>query len=78
MLMECSDDNFILPTWITPVTNDTPHPLMRAKNLCIEQGITYSQYKEEAVFDIMGNKGLVRSMNTMTVQGSVKMVISPW
>ena len=45
MFMEYSGDNFFLPTRMTPITNDNPQPLMRAKKLCIEQRITYSQYK---------------------------------
>ena len=78
VLMELSGNNFFLPTWMTPGTNENPHPIMRAKKLCIEQCITYSQYKEEVVLHMRGKKGLARSMNTMTVQGSVKMVTSPW
>ena len=49
MLMECSGDNFFLPTCMTPINNDTTHSLMRAKKLCIERRIKYTQYKEEVV-----------------------------
>ena len=78
IFIECSGDNLFLPTWMNPGSNDTPHPLMRLNKICIEQRITYPQYKEEVVFHMRGKKGLLRYMNTMIVQGSVNMIISLW
>ena len=40
MLMELSGDNFFLPTFMTPRTNDNPHALIREKKIFIEQHIT--------------------------------------
>ena len=78
LLTEFSGYNLFLPTWITPVTNYTPHPLMRSNNLCMEQRMTYLSYKEELVLHMRGNKCLLIYMNNMIVKGNFNMLISPW
>jgi len=73
---EC-DGLLFLPTFMTPGTNENPHQLIRAKRACVERSITHDQYIDQVTGFMRGKKGAVRSINNITVQGSLRMVISP-
>jgi len=70
--------DLFLPTWFTRGTDETPHRLMSAKRACVQGTIQYEQYVDQVVASMRGKNGSVRAVNTMTVQGSCRMVISPW
>jgi hypothetical protein len=76
--MESHGNNLYLPSWMTPSTDNNMHPLQSLKVQCKQGRCTYSKYKAAVLSHLRGKHGYVRSaMCRMTVQGSIKMVISP-
>jgi len=75
--MELHANNLYLPSWMTPSADNNIHPLHSLKIQCKEGRCTYTRYKATVLSYLRGKHGYVRSMCRMTVQGSIKMVISP-
>lgn len=74
--VEMFDGNVLLPTFMTPGTQDRPHVLMVSKRAYVRHSITYDMYIKDVVQYMRGKSGIVRSINSMVIQGSMRMVIS--
>lgn len=75
--IESHNGMHFLPTFLTPGTEEQPHDLMTAKMACVKGSLDYDEYKNRVVSHMRGKRGSVRSINSLTVQGSIRMVISP-
>jgi hypothetical protein len=72
------DGQLLLPIYITPGTADRPHQLMVSKRSYVNGSISYDDYLDNVLSYMRGKSGAVRSVNSIPVQGSLRMVISPW
>jgi hypothetical protein len=53
------------------------HPLAVAKTKCLRGTMSYNGYRAQVVSMMQGKLGYVRSLTSITVEGSMKIVISP-
>ncbi len=66
----------LIPSTLTPSTKDHLNQYQRYKDDLCNGYINYDEYMRVTSKIMMGKKGLVRSMSSMCVEGSIKMVIS--
>ncbi len=66
-----------MPSIMTQSSMVVEHTLMAAKKQRFDGTISSQEYKDEVVKDMRSKKGYVMSMNSITVEGYLKMVISP-
>lgn len=69
--------NTFLPVFMTKSSDDRQHPLMRLKSMCLSNRCTIDDYRSEVVKYMRSKTGYLRNMNSIVVEGSLKMVISP-
>jgi hypothetical protein len=65
-----------IPTNMTRSSADRQHPLMQLKQRCINGVVDPRDYRMEVVKHMRSKTGHIRSMNSIVVEGSLKMVIS--
>ena len=75
--IESNKGQIFMPSNMTPSSNDVEHPLMVAKSRTLTGRISYSEYQDQVVRYMRSKTGYIRSMNSIAVEGSLKMVISP-
>jgi hypothetical protein len=75
--MEHYGSMLFLPSWMTPPSKDIDSALFVLKNKCINGRISYDVYVKAVLSMLRGKSGYVRSVSKMSVQGSMRMVISP-
>ena len=66
----------LLPSTLTPKIQDMKNPYQRHKDDLNRGSITYESYRKCVSRMMMGKKGAIRSMASIRVEGTVKMVIS--
>ena len=66
----------LIPSTLIPSTQDHLNQYQRYKDDLCNGYMNYDEYKRLTSKIMMGKKGLVRSMSSMCVEGSIKMVIS--
>jgi hypothetical protein len=66
-----------LPDWMTPSSKTEVNPLIVLRQHCITGRAPYSTYVSSVMSLLRGKTGYVRSTSRMTVEGSIRMVISP-
>ncbi len=67
-----------MPTTLTRSTTDRKHVLMESKTRHILGHILIEDYRNEVISSMRGKTGSLRSITSITVEGSLKMVISPY
>ena len=75
--IERSGDDIFMPCTMTQSGVENEHALMIAKNKRLQNEITQEEYKIEVVKHMRSKMGYIISMNSITVEGSLHMVISP-
>jgi len=66
-----------LPSWMTPSSRGRENELFLLKNKCIAGRAAYDVYVKAVLSTLRGKSGYTRSVSTMSIQGSLRMVISP-
>jgi hypothetical protein len=75
--IEVYEDMVFLPLWMTPSSSSVENPLHTLKLACVRKSSIYPEYIAAVLSLLRGKTGCLRSINSMVVQGSLKMVISP-
>lgn len=77
--LESKEDttDVMLPCTMIPNIDEVTNRYQRYKNTLCVGSMGYDQYKTLTSKIMMGKKGLVRSINSVNIDGSMKMVISP-
>jgi hypothetical protein len=74
-----TDDNMLytmLPSTLIPDHNETTSIYQRHKDDLCSSCIDFDTYKKLNSKIMMGKKGLIRAINSIKIEGSMKMVIS--
>ncbi len=75
--IESDGTHIFMPTTMTWSSANRVHPLMKLKQDCVDGLADIHSYRMEVVKQMRSKTGHVRAMNSITVEGSLKMVISP-
>ena len=67
----------LLPSTMIPNIDDVTNRYQRYKNDLCSSRLSPDRYRSLTAKTMMGKKGMVRSINSVKVDGSIKMVISP-
>ncbi len=71
-----SSDTIMMPCTLVPNIDSVVNRYQRYKNSLCSNKITSLEYRQLTSKMMMGKNGLVRSMNQIRIDGSMKMVIS--
>lgn len=75
--IERSGNDIFMPSVMTRSSVKNEHALMVAKNKRLQDRINSKEYRNEVIKHMRSKTGYIRSMNSIAIEGSLKMVISP-
>ena len=74
--LEAYGDMLFLPSWMTPSSKQDENRLFVLKKQCLTGRAPYEAYMKGILATLRGKGGYARSVSRMSVQGSLRMVIS--
>jgi RNA polymerase Rpb1, domain 2 len=74
--VEYNEGVLFMPSTMTASSQDRDHVLTIAKRRCLKGTIDADEYRAEVMRHMRSKTGYIRQMNSITIEGSMKMVIS--